>query len=85
MVNPEHQRPRLGALVMVEVVGVEPTSKKCRLAVLPQAWSVLETSRRGTDEPLGTLASRISAAVRGRRGSLSGASVRQAEATLSEV
>jgi len=40
----------------VEVVGVEPTSKTCRMAVLPQAWSVLETFRRGTDEPLGTFA-----------------------------
>ena len=75
----------MGPHFLVEVVGVEPTSKTCRMAVLPQAWSVLETSWRGTDEPLRTFASRISAAVRGRRGSLSGTSVRQAEATRSEV
>ena len=43
--------------IMVEVVGVEPTSKKCQVAAHSQAWSVLETSRRGTDEPLGTCAS----------------------------
>src|SRR5512133_3446045 len=41
---------------LVEVVGVEPTSKTCQMAALPQAWSALETSRRGTDEPLGTCA-----------------------------
>lgn len=37
-------------------MGVEPTSKTCRMAALPQAWSALETFRRGTDEPLGTCA-----------------------------
>ena len=37
-------------------MGVEPTSKTCRMAALPQAWSALGTSRRGTDEPLGTCA-----------------------------
>lgn len=41
---------------VVEVVGVEPTSKTCRMAALPQAWSALGASRRGADEPRGTLA-----------------------------
>lgn len=49
-------RPRMGPRFVVEVVGLEPTSKTCRMAALPQAWSALETSRRGTDEPLGTCA-----------------------------
>lgn len=48
--------PAGGGFCLVEVVGVEPTSKTCRLAVHPQAWSALETSWRGTDEPLRTCA-----------------------------
>lgn len=70
---------------MVEVGGVEPPSKTCRLAALPQAWSALEATRRGTDEPLGTLAPVISTFLGGRGEGLSGASIRQAEATRQGV
>lgn len=75
----------MGPFSMVEVGGVEPPSKTCRLAAHPQAWSALEATRRGTDEPLGTLAPVISILLGGRGEDLSGASIRQAEATRQEV
>ncbi len=45
-----------GVSGVVEVGGVEPPSKTCRLAALPQAWSALGASWWGADEPLRTLA-----------------------------